>query len=604
MNIIIKRTFITACLLFLAGGYFYAQEAILPVDQVKAGMLGKGRSVFKGTKIEEFGVEILGVLHNDPSVGAKKSIILARLSGAGLENSGVAQGMSGSPVYIDGKLVGAVAFSFAYSKEPIAGITPIGDMLAIEERIQAAPTYEAPRPIKKYLALDELFEIHKDIFQAGATEYYAGKAFTPLKIPLVFDGFSTRAFERSKSSFARMGFLPVMGGTMTASQGKISEPDLSLRPGDPVGVKLITGDLNMAATGTVTMVQGNKVLAFGHPMYNLGPVQYAMTKASVITVVPSFSTSFKMTSADNLVGRFVQDRSSGVMGELGTLPRMIPVNVSVTNISGKRNDIKIQVVEDKILTPFMVNSVVSSILMTDERSIGDLSLILKGNVFLESGDSIPLEDLFSGNFDASVANIANLVISVTYFITNNEFRDLAIHRIDLDFQLTEDIRLAYLEKVWLDKYDVAPGEIISIKVFTRNFRGQGEIVPAAVPAPNLPSGSEFQLIVADTRSLQMIERAQYKSQSFTPRSLDQLIRLLSNQRKNNRIYFKIIAEKPGLFLKGEELPNLPPTMKSMFTSRRAATSSPTELTRSTLVQYQQPVPYVFQGLAVIPVKIK
>lgn len=591
-------------LLLLGCGYFYTQEAILPVDQVKAGMIGIGRSVFKGTEVEEFKVEILGVLKNDPSVGARRSIIMAKLSGADLEKSGVAQGMSGSPVYIDGKLVGAVAFSFAYAKEPIAGITPIGDMLAIEERVAAAPSYEPPRPVKKYMALDELFEIHKDIFQASNAEYYSGKVFTPLKIPLVFDGFSSRSFDKNKSCFTRMGFLPVQGGSVPAVQNKLDVPDLSLKPGDPVGVKLITGDLNMSATGTVTMVQGNKVLAFGHPLYNLGPVQYAMTKARAITVVPSFSTSFILASTEALVGRFVQDRTSGVMGELGSLPRMIPVNISVANISGKRRDIKVQVVDDKILTPFMVNSVISSILMTDERSIGDLSLILKGNIFLESGDSIPLEDLFSGNFDVSVANIANLVTAVTFFITNNEFRDLAIHRIDLDFQLTEDIRMAYLEKVWLDKYDVSPGEIISIKVFTRNFRGQGEVIPAAVPAPNLPSGSEFQLIVADTTSLQMIERAQYKSQAFTPRSLNQLIRLLSNQRKNNRIYFKILAEKPGLFLKGEELPNLPPTMKTMFTSRRAATSSPTELTRSTLVQYQQPVPYVFQGMAVIPVKIK
>ena len=189
-------------------------------------------------------------------------------------------------------------------------------------------------------------------------------------------------------------------------------------------------------------------------------------------------------------------------------------------------------------------------------------------------------------------------------MSNNEFKDLGIFRIDLDFQATEDIRISHLEKVWLDKYDVSPGEIIRVKVFTRGFRGDMVVQDGAIPAPNLPSGSEFYLVVADTQSLQQIERLQYRSQAFVPRSLDQLIRVLSNQRKNNRIYFKVLAEKPGLFLKGEEMPNLPPSMKSMFSSPRVATSAPTELTQSTLVNYQLPVPFVFQGMAVIPVRIK
>ncbi len=601
----IRKIIVAFFLVISCFSHLSAVQSILPVEQIKAGMTGKGKTVFKGTKIEEFDVEILGVLRNDPSHGPKKSMILAKLSGCDLEKTGVSEGMSGSPVYIKGKLIGAIAYGFPNSKEAIAGITPIEEMLAIEKS-KAPPKsfYSSSIPVRKYMSMEELLNIHKDVFLSFGVDYYEGRAFVPLRIPLVFNGFSSLAFEKSKPSFSRLGFSPVLGVTIEHSQDRIDIPDLSLKAGDPVGVQLITGDINLSATGTVTYVDGNKVFAFGHPMYNLGSVEYAMAKASVITVIPRVTTSFKITATDSVVGRFVQDRSTGVLGELGKLPRLIPVNISLQNTGEEKKDFKVKIIDDKILTPFLLNTTVSSIMLSEERSIGDLSLALKGNIFLQDGTSIQLEDLFSGNFDTAVANMASLVTAVTFFLSNNEFKDLGIFRIDLDFQATEDIRISHLEKVWLDKYDVSPGEIIRVKVFTRGFRGERIVQDGAIPAPNLPSGSEFYLVVADTQSLQKIERLQYRSQAFVPRSLDQLIRILNNQRKNNRIYFKVLAEKPGLFLKGEEMPNLPPSMKSMFSSPRVATSAPTELTQSTLVNYQLPVPFVFQGMAVIPVRIK
>ena len=174
----------------------------------------------------------------------------------------------------------------------------------------------------------------------------------------------------------------------------------------------------------------------------------------------------------------------------------------------------------------------------------------------------------------------------------------------MNIKTSEEVKYSFLEKVWLDKYDVMPGETIRIKVFTRNFRGEVSEIEGGIPVPHLPSGSEFHLIVADAASLQQIESSQYKSQVFMPRNLEQLIRILSNLRKNNRIYFKILASKPGLFLMGEEMPNLPPTVKAMFSSSRAASSSPTDLDKSTLGQLQQPMPSVFRGVTIIPIKIK
>lgn len=575
---------------------------ILPLDQVKAGMKGKGRSVFQGNRIEEFDVEIIGVLKN---VQPKKSIILARLKGGILDEAGVISGMSGSPVYVDGKLIGAVAYSYGtFVKEPIAGITPIGEMMSISEKRKKGPVFSPQVPVKKHLTLDELFMLNKDFFLSKAVFHSEGRALKPLNIPLVFSGFSSYAFERSRSFFSNLGFNPVMSAFSGQSLETISPPDLTLREGGPVAIQLVSGDLDMSAVGTVTYIDGSKVLAFGHPLYNLGAVDYAMTKAKVITVVPSLMSSFKLAVSDSLVGKFTQDRSSGLLGELGKVPRLVPVNIRIMDSDGELKEYKIKVVDDKILTPVLLNVSLGGIVTTEERAIGDLSLGLLGNIYLENGMNIRLEDLFSGQFDASVVSLSSLLAGVVYFLTNNEFEELGIHRIDLNIRAFEEVKVSFLEKVWLSKYEASPGERIDVKIDYRTFRGESQREEGSIQVPNLPPGSEFQIVVADAPSMAKIEMSQYRSATFVPRNLSQLVRMLSNLRKNNRIYIKIIASKPGIFLRGEEMSNLPPSMKSMFASPRAAASSPTELTRSTLMEYQLPIPYVFRGEAVIPVKIK
>ena len=576
--------------------------SILPVSQIKAGMKGKGKSVFMGSKIEEFDVEILGVLHN---FQPKRNLILAKLKNSILDEAGVIQGMSGSPVYVDGKLIGAVAYSYGtFTKEAIAGITPIAEMLAISEGDISKSSFSPRIPIKKHLTLEELFEINKEFFQARSAGADEGQIFKPLSIPLVFSGFSSPVFEKAKTFFSKLGFIPLRAGSSAQSLDEVSPPDMTLQEGAPVGVQLISGDMNMSAVGTVTYVDGTKILAFGHPLYNLGAVDYAMTKAKVIAVIPSLSTSVKVAVTDIIVGRFSQDRTSGVLGELGKMPQFIPINFKMLNAKGKIRDFKVKITNDKILTPALVNLAVTNIMSVEERSYGDLTIELNGNVYLDNGMSIHLEDLFSGTFDFSIVNLSSLVSAVVFFLTNNEFEELAIHRIDLNFSVAEEVRFSYLEKVWLDKYDVSPGEKIQIKIYSRNFRGESMLKEVSLAAPHLQSGSEFYIVIGDAASIHQIEISQYRTKAFVPRSLNQLVRILSSLRKNNRIYFKILAAKPGLFLKGEEMPNLPPTMKSMFSSPRAASSAPTELIRSTLGEYQIPINYVFKGAALIPIKIK
>lgn len=580
-----------------------AVENILPVDQVKPGMTGKGRTVFQGTAIQEFDVEVLGVL---PNQSAKKSIILARLKGQGLENTGVVQGMSGSPVYIDGKLIGAVAYSFPFSKEPIAGITPIEEMLAISGDTSKPPAsfVSSASPVK-VLTMDEFLALNEDFFRAtvGPTDGQ-GRTLAPLGIPLMFRGFSPSAVEKSRPLLSRLGFYPVNAAAANPSaQERLVTPDAILHEGDPVAIQLVSGDLDLSGVGTVTHVDGNKVYAFGHPLYNLGTVDYAMAKARILTVIPSLQASFKVAAPDLLIGRFSQDRASGAYGEIGSMPKFIPVNIRIQDPSLKRQEYKLNLINDRILGPFFLSQALIALFGSVERSVGDLSLSLDGDLYLEDGRSVHLEDMFSGNLDKPVTELSSLVLSVAYFLMNNEFQAVAIHRLDLSITAAEQPKVCALEQALLDKYEPRPNEVMNLRITVRTFRGESLTQEVPLPVPALPPGSEFQLVVGDAATMMQFELGLYRNPGFMPHSLAQLIRLLNNLRKNNRIYVKVLASRPGLFLRGEEMPNLPLTIRSLFGSSRASTS-PTELAQSSLSDYQLPLDYIFKGSALIPVRIK
>jgi hypothetical protein len=579
-----------------------SQTPIMSLGEVKPGLLGKGRSVFRGTSVEEFDAEILGVL---PNVLPKRNIILARLKGRGLEESGIIQGMSGSPVYVDGRLIGAVAYGFSYSKEPIAGLTPIEEMLGLSAPSEAAPVSFASRrlPVGK-IGLEEYGSLFADVFGPRPPLQADGRLLRPIGIPVLFRGLNPGGAERFRSVLAGMGFSPVASAQSVLPGQEPASAAASLRGGDPVAIQLVGGDVDVSALGTVTHVDGRRVFAFGHPLYNLGPVEYPMAKAEVLTVIPSLEASFKLGVPRGLVGTFIQDRSSGAYGELGRKPSSIPVNIKLSGGPFGAKEYKLQVVSDRILGPFFTSMVVGMILQDAERSLGDLALELNGDVFLENGQSVHLEDLFSGNFDAASGELANLVLAVAFFLANNEFENLGLFRLDLDIRASELPRTSQLEKVVLDKYVAAPGEILGLKLFLRTFRGDLSLQEFQIPAPRLPAGSEFQLVIGDSAAMQQVEMGQYRGAELFPRSLGHLVRLLNNLRKNNRVYVKVLASQPGVFLKGEEMSNLPSTVKSLFTSPRASASNALEITRSTLAEYQLPVPFVFKGSARIPLTIK
>lgn len=582
----------------------YVEGQIMPLSEIRPGLKGTGKSVFSGTSVEEFNVEILGILENNQP---RRNWIVARLTGRGLENTGVIAGMSGSPVYIGGKLIGAVAFSYSFAKEAIAGITPIEEMLEIQQKPGAQRTNLNAVSLfpEGFSTLEELGKNFSEMSQKFVLDSRVDKAMVPLRLPLIFTGFPEGALEKARNLLGSYNFHPVMGGGFGSPQKLNLNTEVPrLSPGEAVGIQLISGDLDLTAVGTVTQVEGNRILALGHPFYNLGPVDYGLTRVKVLTVVPSLESSFKMAATGELIGRITQDRTSGIFGELGIFPKYIPVNLELQQSPVSRRQFKLKVVNDPILTPAILNLAISSLVSAEERSYGNLSLDFEADIFLEQGQNVHLEDLFSGNYDNPTTSLSGLVAAVVYLLKNNEFEEVKIGNIELKVRAVNQVRNALLEKVLLDKYEVNPGEVIKVTVYFRTSKNEGRKEEVEFMAPSLPPGSEFNLVVGDAASMQQLERSIYHLQDFTPRNLNQMLRLLSNLRKNNRIYFKIMASKPGLFLRGEEMPNLPPSLKMMFTSPRAATTNLTEINRSTLGEYQLPVPYVFKGSVNIPIKIK
>src|SRR5437667_11967196 len=301
----------------------YAQTSkpadILPLEQIHAGMHGVAYTVFQGTKPEAMDVEVLGVLKN--ANGPKGDVILVRLGGAKAEYTGVVAGMSGSPVYLNGKLAGALAFRIGeFSKEPIAGVTPIAEMLEINAMDRS--------PVSSSLPARSSTDAPSKTATPGVSTLPSqnfANYLRPIEAPLVFSGFSEDTVQRFAPRFAAAGIVPVMG-TGSVSDAKQPEP---LEPGSAISAILVRGDMDIAATCTVTYMDAKHLLACGHPLLQFGLVDLPMTKAQVVATVPSPLNAFKIVNATEPVGAFVQDRHTGIMGEFNKQPDMIPVTLNI-----------------------------------------------------------------------------------------------------------------------------------------------------------------------------------------------------------------------------------------------------------------------------------
>ena len=427
-----------------------ALTPIFPLKDIRAGQRGTGRTVFSGNKIEDFQVEILGVLEN---MGPKQSVILARLSGGPLAQTGVLQGMSGSPVYIDGKLVGAVALAFTFAKEPIAGIRPIEDMLPLgapvpKEAPPSAGPVRLPTPIRTI-----------------ATGGWGGTgALMEIATPMSFSGFTAGALEHFGPELRQIGLEPRQG---VSSGGhippKLGDPSL-LHPGDMITVQLLSGDMSIGADGTVTAIDGKRIFAFGHRFLSVGGTELPFARANVITVLPNLSASFKISSALEWMGSITEDRSTSVYGELGRRAATVPLSVTLHGARHSPFIYNMEMVNDRVLSPFIVQMAVYSAMEATERTLGMGSFAVHGEIRFDRGvPPLKLDNTYAGDFNVPLQAALGVSTPLAYAMGSG-FDALKIRGIALTIDASERKRIFQVDQVAVSKRDFRPGDTVELTV--------------------------------------------------------------------------------------------------------------------------------------------
>jgi hypothetical protein len=589
-----------------------AAPRYMSIDEVRPGMVGIGRTVFEGDRVEEFKVHVLGVLNN--VAGPRRNLVLARLEGGPLANTGVIAGMSGSPVYVDGRLLGAVAYSLGqFSKEPIAGITPIAEMVESAGPQARRPASDRPAlqvpltPESAVAAIRRAFswfqrpfaERPEDVLASGLEGHSAavGTLLRPIATPLALGGFSGPMADGLSAAFRDTGFVPMNGDA--ARQAAAGSARAALKPGDAVGVNLITGDLMMGATGTVTEVDGNQVYAFGHPFYNLGPTQFPMTRAHVFTLLPSLASSMKIATTGETIGTFLQDRSTAIAGTLGKGPDLIPVNITLDTERGLRKSFTFQVVNDQLFTPLLTYVSIVNTLTSYEREYGAATFAVKGKAVVRRHGEVAFEDVFTG--ESPTIGAAAYVVAPLTFLLGNDIEPVQLEAVDLSITTSEQPRTARLERAWLDAVKVKPGSSVPLKLLLRTYRGDEvtRTVPIDIPAN---ARGTLSLLVSDGTSLSRIEQRDARSIAQA-RGLEQMIRELNRARKNNRLYIRLLNQDAGGVINGEKLSSLPPSVLAvMEADRNGGNFSP--LRNATIGEWEVTTDHAVSGSRVLTITVE
>jgi hypothetical protein len=391
---------------------------------------------------------------------------------------------------------------------------------------------------------------------------HIGTLLRPVATPLVMGGFTPETAELLSIAFRDSGFVPVVGGASGVSD--TSAPAGPLQPGDALGISLISGDLALGATGTVTHVDGDKVYAFGHPFYNLGPTEFPMTRAYVHTLLPSLFTSMKIATTGEVIGTLKQDRATTVAGTLGSGPALIPIRVELDSERGLKKSFTFKVVNDQLFTPLLAYVSILNTLGQYEREFGAATFSVKGKAVVKGHETLGFENIFSGEAP-SIGTAAYVAAPIT-FLLSNDYEPVQIEALELTITSTEQPRTAALERVWVDAARPRAGRTVSLKILMRTYRGEEVTRTVPVEIPSHVTGT-LSILVSDGSRLSQWEQRELR-QPLQPRGVPQMIRALNNAKKNNRLYVRLISSDPGAVVNGEYLSALPPSVLDVLEADR------------------------------------
>ena len=595
-----KKLVVVAALVCLSGVlYASPDESILPLEAIHKGMTGYGLTVFEGNRIDRFEVEIVGVLHK---IAPDQDLILAKISSDVTDRSGVIAGMSGSPIYVDGKLIGALAYAWQFSKDSIAGITPIEQMMQMEGD-GAGPASSTGATMSSYEVIGALSNPTAEALQplfdrivAPARESASGAI--PLSIPLSFSGFDRETLSRFEKPLATGGFLPVPAGSTTS--GSSSASDQPLRAGDAFAAVLAEGDFSLAATGTVTSVSDGRVLGFGHPFLSMGEIDFPMARSEIVTILPNLASSFKLSNTGQVIGSLTQDRAFGVVGYLGRVPDLVPVRFRLESPRGPKT-FEIRIVRDSTLFPLVLALSADTVVSMAQQAAGERTVVLDSVIRFNSNGEIHLREGWAG-VQARQAIPLYLAI-VSNYLLSNEFTDVPIDGLEINLKHEDDLRTARVVEARVETPgdgELNPGDDIEIVAVLKPFRGDVFVERMKVRIPEgAKTGRAYLLVGSGTAS----NRIDFTLVPPDPRTLDQVVDVLQRLRPSTDLTARLYEAVDGRVSAGVYHPALPPTMQMIVQDDSSNKSS-------AIVKYHpstwttHPLDYIVDGALKIDLDIR
>jgi SpoIVB peptidase S55 len=525
---------------------------ILPLDQIRAGMQGYAYTIFAGDQVEKFDLEVIGVMPN--FLGPRQSIILVQLKGPKVERTGVVAGMSGSPVYLDGKLAGALSLKLGiFTKDPIAGVTPIEDVIRPPAQI-AGQQFPVP--------------LDGSAVQKGTPAFSlpTGSTLAPIETPLVFSGFQSSTLQQFAPQIQSYGFVAAQGGTSAPRPD-----DAHLVPGDMAGMVLVQGDASINAACTVTAVQADRVFLCGHPFLNLGDVQIPMARSRVLTTLSSDLASTKIVNVGGSIGTITGDHLTAVTGKLGAPPPMIPLDLAVATKVGEKK-LHFDIINHPKLTPLLV-AITTFSGLTQNAIYGEgTTLHLSGEVRLRGHMPVQIENTYAPG-DALVPDGLPIALSVQNIFTRlfvNTFEVPQVEHIALHVESVPGRQSFAIDSAWLERGEAAPGETLRVRVLLHPYRGAARVEETTVRVPDqIARGATLRILVTDGDTLNRASRGFAFGGSSGPSGLDQLIAVLNRERRNDRLYVGLFMPSPTILWEDKELPNIPLSQINVIDGRPA-----------------------------------
>jgi hypothetical protein len=555
-----------------------AVTRFFPLDEVKRGMKGVAYTVFEGVNPEPMPVEILGVLRD--ALGPGQDMILARLHGDKPEYTGVVAGMSGSPVYIDGRLAGAISYRIGqFTKEPIAGITPIESMLQVRDGGGASPVgmqrageQRTNTGVLRSAQDDNNFSSHEEGLPLRQAQGQDDNNFLrhdpemrPMETPLVFGGFSQETVERFGDRFRAMGLTPVAG--LGGADPKAVQPE-PLVPGSAVSAVLVRGDLSMAGTCTVTYVDPKLLLACGHPITQYGPVDMPMTKADVLTSLASPLNSFKIINTTETVGAFTEDRASAIMGRFGVKARMIPVEVEVAppvvkdRPAGSAKTLHFEVLDNRQLTPSTMLVSVYQSLQTNNTAAEEMSYRLTGEIDVKGLQPVRMQGMMAQNeFFPGTINAALLVNDRFSKVYGNALEQPIVTGLKLKAEAIPARMTAVLESARLSRIDAHAGDEIEVEATLHPYQAEARMVRVKVKLPAELTRGTMRVVVSDGAT---VDRLTTRTGAQQQVGLADMVAAMNRMHANDRVYVTLLDHATQAVLEGEALPGVPLSMANVL----------------------------------------